>query len=74
MMKHMGLNELLRYIEEDTCIWVSTSENDEDAIFFGDAGSITLGMMRGYNVKKYYPERYPSKFCIGISIIVEKKD
>lgn len=69
----MRLIDLLKKIEEDTCIWVSTSENENDAIYFGDVGSITVGMMRGCTVKKFYPERYPAKFCIGISIIVEKE-
>lgn len=69
----MKLIDLLRYLEEDTFIWVSTSENEDDALYFGDVGSITVGVMRGCTVKKYYPERYPAKFCIGISIIVEKE-
>lgn len=67
----MKLNELLKTIDLDTVIWVSTSDNEDACIYFGEAGSITCGIMRKCTVRVFYPERYPAKFCIGITIIVE---
>ncbi|MBQ8618431.1 MAG: hypothetical protein IJ418_13125 [Clostridia bacterium] len=76
-MKNMSLRliDLLYHIEPDTVIWVSTDENDERCcLYFGEAEKITVGILRGCTVVKFYPERYPAKFCTGISVIVERKE
>ena len=70
----MKLNELLRKIDLDTCIWVSTDPNVSDGIYFGDAGSITCGVMRKCTVKEFYAEYYTARYCCGISIIVDVEE
>ncbi len=70
----MRLIDLLKRLEDGTVIWVSTDENDEKCcLYFGEVGKITMGVLKGCTVKKFYPERYPAMFCIGISVIVEKE-
>ena len=74
-MGKLRLIDLLYTIDKDTVIWVSTDENDESCcLYFGEADKISVGVMRDCFVKKFYPERYPAKFCIGVSIIVEKEE
>jgi len=67
----MKLNELLRHIDLDTLIWVSTDETSDEGIYFGEAGSITCGIMRKCTVRKYYAEYYKARYRCGISIIVD---
>lgn len=67
----MRLLDLLYKIHEFTTIWVSTSENSDDAIYFDEAGKMPVGIARKYEVVEFYVEKYPARFCTGISIIVK---
>lgn len=74
-MSKLNLITLLLAIEPDTEVWITTNKEDPDAnegmVYFGPAEEATLGEVKGYRVISTYPERYPSKHCVGITIIVE---
>ena len=67
----MRLLDLLYKIHEHTTIWVSTSEDADESVYFGEAGDMPIGIARNYEVSEFYVEKYPARFCTGISIIVK---
>ena len=67
----MKLSDLLLCIEERTVVWIGTSENDADGIYFGEVEGVTCELLRKYAARTFYPERYPSIPCIGITILVD---
>lgn len=68
----MELDWMLKTIEEDTTVWISTGGNQE-AVFFNEAGLCPIGIAKKYTVKKIYPEYYGAIGCTGITIIVKER-
>jgi len=73
----MKVTDLLENISVDTTVWISTSTEDKDCIFFNEYRCISDDVwktLEKYTVKEIYPEHYKSIYCHGITIIVEKED
>ena len=71
----MKLTDLLENINGDVNLWISTSTEDTDCIYFNEARCISPGLWKSfekYTVKEIYVERYPALYCHchGITIIV----
>ena len=66
----MKLSELLEHIALDTIVWVSTSMDSDECIYFGEVGNMTVAKASGHKVSLVYPEHYKAKYCTGLTIIV----
>jgi len=70
----MKLFELMRVLDPDTVVWIGTDETSDEGVYFGPVDEVTCGLMRKCTVLKMYAEHFRSKFCSGISIIVEMEE
>lgn len=70
----MRLLDLLYKVPEDTMVWISPSwQNEDECIYFGEAGAIPIRTAKGYEVSSLFPEKYPARYCTGITVIVTKQ-
>ena len=69
----MRLFDLLMTVEPATIVSVQFHEHDtESYCALKEAQDFTVGESRLFKVKYFYPERYNSMHCIGITVIVEE--
>ena len=70
----MRLLDLLYKIDDEVTVWISTDpNNDSGCIYFGETGEVPISVAQGYDVVGLYPEKYPSMYCTGITVIVKKE-
>lgn len=73
----MKLTDLLECISGGAEVWISTSEESEDCIYFGEVRFISKAVWKAlgnHTVKEIYPEHYKAHYCHGITIILEKTE
>lgn len=68
------LVDLLMKMPDNTLVWVATSAENEEGLFFGYVGDIKLSEVRGYTVSEIYPEWNSAHYRAGITVIVESTE